>query len=316
MVALNFNARNVAPNTTPEPLPTGVYDVVIVKSEELPTKNRDGFFTALTMKVQGGEFNGRTIVDRLNLKNKNPQAVEIAYGTLSAICYVTGRLEIQQTEQLHGIPFKVSVSKVPRDDRPGAFSNEVVGYKDINGNDPGQNNGGGAMGGQQAPNWAGQQQMPDPNAGQQNFGGQPQFDPNGGQQMQNGQYYGGQPQGNPNGGWDPNAGQQHQQMNNGQAPQGNPYQGQPQGNYQGQQQFDPNAGQMQGQGQQNFGGNQGQAHQDFNGGGQGYGNPQQNFGGSPQGQPQGQGSYPAQQQNPNAQGGPAASGGAPDWVRQ
>lgn len=298
MVALNFNARNVAPNTMPEPLPSGTYDVIIQASPEKPTKNRDGFFTEITMVVQGGEYNGRKIIDRLNLKNKNDQAMEIAYGTLSAICHVTGRLEIQQTEQLHGIPFKIVVEKVPRDDRPGAYSNNVTGYKDINGNDPGM---GGGAGAQQsaAPSWAG---------GAQNSGGQQQMhqqggpqqmqDPNAGnwqgnnQQQNNGNF---QQQGNQQQQFDPNAGNNFQQGG------------------QQQMQHDPNAGAWQGNGggqqmQQNNGQQQFQQNngQQFN---------QQNNGG-PQFQNQNNGgqTYPAQQQNPNMQGNGGTAGDAPPWV--
>lgn len=306
MVSLNFNARNVAPNTMPEPLPTGVYDVIITKTEEKPTKNRDGFFTEITMKVQGGEFNGRSIVDRLNLKNKNPQAVEIAYGTLSSICHVIGRLEIQDTQQLHGVPFKVSVIRVARDDRPGAYSNEVQGYKDINGNDPGMGGNVGAQGGQQAPSWAGGQGGGQPNTQQQGNNFQTQqpnnnggWDPNAGQQ-QNPNNYQQQPNSGQQQFQDPNAGQNWQGNNGGQQP--NNWQGQ------GGQQGNPNQNPYQGQPQNNGGGN---PYQGQNNGGQQF-NGQQNM---QQGQQpnNGGGQYPAQMQNPNA-GGPSNQGDAPAWV--
>lgn len=137
MVALNFNATGVQPNVAPEPIPSGQYPVMIVASEEKPTKAGTGSFIELAMQIQGGEFNGRKVYDRLNIRNPNQQAVDIAYSTLSAICHVTGRLHIQDTGQLHGVPFIAIVNKVPRNDRPGEYSNEVKGYKDINGNDPG-----------------------------------------------------------------------------------------------------------------------------------------------------------------------------------
>lgn len=192
MVQLNFNATTVKPNTALEPIPTGIYDVMITKSEQKPTKSGTGSYIELEMTVQGGEFSGRKVFDRLNTNNPNETAVTIAYATLSAICHVTGRLQIQETSQLHGVPFKAVVKKVPRDDRPDTMTNEVAGYKDINGNDPGfagQNAGGGA------PNWATNQQQqvqqqPVQQQMQQNtqqqFQGQPQqqqYDPNQQQQQ-------------------------------------------------------------------------------------------------------------------------------------
>ena len=137
MVALNFNAAGVKPNAALEPLPTGIYNVIITNSQEKPTKAGTGSYIEFEMTVQGGEFNGRKVFDRLNTNNPNQTAVDIAYGTLSAMCHVTGVLNLQDTAQLHGKPFQAVVSKVPRADQPGSFSNEVKGYKDINGNDPG-----------------------------------------------------------------------------------------------------------------------------------------------------------------------------------
>lgn len=186
MVALNFNASQVQPNQALEAIPSGQYPVVIVRSEEKPTRAGDGFYIELEMQVQGGQYNGRKVFDRLNIKNKNEQAVTIAYSTLSAICHVTGRLNIQDTQQLHGVPFIAVVSKLERNDQPGSgnMTNEVKGYKDINGNDPGF---GGQSTSQQnnAPNWA--------NGGNQQGGGAPQ---NNGQQPWNNSQGGGAPQQN------------------------------------------------------------------------------------------------------------------------
>lgn len=247
MVALNFDARTVAPNTGAEPLPAGTYPVMISGTEEKPNKARNGAYLEITMTVQGGEYNGRKITERLNLKNQSPQAVEIAYGTLSTICHCAGILVLQDTQQLHGKMLQVSVSKVPREDQPGAYSNNVTGYLDMQGR-PAQQGQAGAGGG--AP--MGQQGGYNPQQGQMQGGGQPQFDPNaqqggnwqgGGQQMQGQPQY--QQQGQPQfqqGGFDPNAGQM-QQGGQPQFQQGQP-QFQQQGGY-----VDPNAGQFQQQGQ-------------------------------------------------------------------
>lgn len=180
MVALNFNASGVKPNVALEPVPTGMYPVVIVKSDEKPTKAGTGSYIELEMQIQNSphvpqEFHGRKVFDRLNINNPNQTAVDIAYATLSAICHVTGVLQMTDTQQLHGRPFIAVVSKVPRDDRPDTMTNEVKGYKDMNGNDPGFS--GQVQGGGQ-PGWAGnggggqpaQQQQPQQTQTQQQNG--------------------------------------------------------------------------------------------------------------------------------------------------
>ncbi len=161
MVALNFSAANVQPNQALEAIPSGQYPVIISASQEKPTKAGDGSYIELEMTVQGGQYNGRKLFDRLNIRYKNQTAVDIAYSTLSAICHVTGRMNIQDTQQLHGVPFVAVAVKKERDDQPGSgnMTNEVKGYKDINGNDPGHGGQSGAQT-QQAPNWAGGQQPP------------------------------------------------------------------------------------------------------------------------------------------------------------
>jgi len=154
---VSFNARTVEPNLPPAPVPTGEYTVMIVSTDEKPTKNGGGqTFYEIVMQIVDGEFKGRRVVDRLNCKNKNEQAREIAYATLSSICWVTGVIQLQNSSaELHGKPFKVSVAKVPRDDDPTKEGNEIRAYFDISGRDPGEiknamTNGGGTSSGSNA----------------------------------------------------------------------------------------------------------------------------------------------------------------------
>lgn len=265
---LNFDARRVAPSTAPEPVETGTYPVIIKAAQEKPTKNQDGTFVELTLEVMHGPAAGKRIIDRLNLGNKNPQAVEIAYGQLSAICHVTGRMQIQSEQQLVGATMQVYVVKEPRADAPGQFGNAVKGYKDMQGNDPGQAGAHGNMGGgaPQGQNFGGAPQ------GQQNFGGAPQNDPNAGQNF-GGQNHNNQGGGyNPNGqggGFDPNAqgGGYNPNQGGGGSPQGQNFGNG--GGYnpnQGGGGFDPNAGNQQGGG---YNPNQGGGYNPNQGGGVG-----------------------------------------------
>ena len=64
----------------------------------------------------GGSIVGRKLFDRLNLVNGNPTTVEIAQRTLSAICRAIGRMQVQDSEELHLIPLIADVKvKPPKD---------------------------------------------------------------------------------------------------------------------------------------------------------------------------------------------------------
>jgi len=177
MAQLNFNAATVQPAAALDPIPSGWYNAQIVGSEMKPTSAGDGAFLALEIQVMDGPYAGRKVYDRLNLQNKNPVAVEIAYKQLSAICHAVNVIQVQDSQQLHGRPLQVKVSLRPastgEDGKSYDANNEVKGYKAIE-------NGGAAMpagapqGG--APAWAAQPTAAAP-APQQQWQPQPQPQP-------------------------------------------------------------------------------------------------------------------------------------------
>jgi hypothetical protein len=72
-----------------------------------------GQYLYVEIDVLDGPYKGRKLFDRLNLINANPQTVEIAQRTLSAICHATGRMQVQDSEELHLIPFVADVQVQP-----------------------------------------------------------------------------------------------------------------------------------------------------------------------------------------------------------
>lgn len=137
MVQLNFNAAQYEPYTgAADVLETGVYSVQIVASEVKQTKAGTGYMLVLTLSCLDQHVAGRRLMVRLNIHNPNPTAVEMAYRELSAISHVVGVLNWQDTQQLHGRPFKVSVEKVERNDKPGSYANDIKAYMDYAGNPP------------------------------------------------------------------------------------------------------------------------------------------------------------------------------------
>lgn len=205
MVQLNFNATQYDPSTGGGDVwEAGTYTVQITNSELKETKSKNGYFLALTLTCVDQHMAGRKLIARLNVQNPNPQAVEMAYRELSAISHVIGLLYWQDTQQLHGRPFKIAVTREPRNEDPSKETNNIVGYMDYAGNPPTPSSMGGSGGGQpaapQAPSAPpaqyqqpaqGQQfQQPAPQGGgfaQAQQHGQPpaggQFAPNQGQQQ-------------------------------------------------------------------------------------------------------------------------------------
>jgi len=137
MAQLNFDASQVEPNAPIEVLPPGDYIVQIVGSEMKSTKDETGQMLWLEYDIIDGEFAGRKMWDRLNLVNKNSQAVEIAQRTLSAICRAVGKMAVSDSEELHFKPLIASVKVRPAGpDKSGTHreaQNEVKGYKPVGG---------------------------------------------------------------------------------------------------------------------------------------------------------------------------------------
>jgi len=127
MANLNgFDASQVEP-TSFDPLPAGKYLAVITESEMRPTKKGAGQFLNLTFEIVEGEYRGRKVWARLNLKNPNPQAEQIARGQLSAICRAVGVMAPKDSLELHNLPLVVTVKVKKREDT-GDLQNEISGY--------------------------------------------------------------------------------------------------------------------------------------------------------------------------------------------
>ena len=113
-----------------EALPPGTYPAQVSKSEIKKTKAGDGLRLVLTIEVISGEYKGRTILNGLNIENPNSQAVEISQQELATLCRAVNVLNLQDSEQLHKIPFMVSVRVIP-DNRGGDHppKNDITGYE-------------------------------------------------------------------------------------------------------------------------------------------------------------------------------------------
>ena len=103
----------------------------ITKSSIEATKKKDGKYIAFEITIIEGQYKGRKVWPKLNIINPNPVAVEIAQKELATICRACGKGIVQDTAELHSIPFKMKLKVVPaKGDYPA--KNEPTGYKPLN----------------------------------------------------------------------------------------------------------------------------------------------------------------------------------------
>ena len=110
-----------------KPMPADNYLCEITKSSIKPTKAGDGKRLLLTIKIIDGEFDGSTLFEGLNIENPNPKAVSIAKRQLKELCEALGVEELEDTAELHGIPFTANI-RVKEASNGWPARNEVKQY--------------------------------------------------------------------------------------------------------------------------------------------------------------------------------------------
>lgn len=134
MADLNgFDANDHEPSGEWTPLPKGQYVAMAKSSDWKDTANGKGRYLQFDLEVIDGEYKGRQLVDRLNLQNDNAKAVQIANGTLSAICRAVGVMRPKDSSELHNKPMLVSVDveKFTKNDGGEGLSNKIKAYKPV-----------------------------------------------------------------------------------------------------------------------------------------------------------------------------------------
>lgn len=130
MAQLNFDASQVEPDTGFDTVPAGWYNVMMDESDTKPTKDGTGTYLQARFNILDGQYRGRKLFARLNIRNANATAQEIALRQLSAIGHAVNVLQIADSQQLHGIPLKVKV-KIRKGDDNYEDQNEIISYKNI-----------------------------------------------------------------------------------------------------------------------------------------------------------------------------------------
>lgn len=134
-----FNAESVPEREDFSPIPPGAYNVMVVDSG-LQETSKGGQMIVLELDIQDGDYAGRKLFDRLNIKNDNPKAVNIAMRTLAEIVKAVGKSSIKDTEELHNKRLTVNVSVEPAKsykkdgvEHPGKPQNSVKRYLPFSG---------------------------------------------------------------------------------------------------------------------------------------------------------------------------------------
>jgi hypothetical protein len=105
-----FNPDEVEPRDDFSPVPEGTYAVEIVESSVEDNKKNTGRAAKFTLKITEGEFAERRIWCNINFRHDSEKAQKIGQQQLAELCAACDhRGPLDDTELLHGIPFKVRV---------------------------------------------------------------------------------------------------------------------------------------------------------------------------------------------------------------
>ena len=132
LAGYNFNAEEVEPSSSFDPIPAGWYTAIISNSEMKATRDGYGEYLSLTLQIIEGQYENRLVFARLNLKNANDKAVDIARKDLAAICRAVGVMSPKSSEELHDKPLMIKVKVRPASGDYEA-SNDIGGYKAVEG---------------------------------------------------------------------------------------------------------------------------------------------------------------------------------------
>ena len=103
-------------------IPDGRYLAQIVASDVVDTKSGNGQRLIWTVDLLDGQFAGHRIYDSINTHNPSVKTVEVGRSRLSMVALSLGIATLDDSSDLHGIPFWAHVST--KDER-----NEITYYE-------------------------------------------------------------------------------------------------------------------------------------------------------------------------------------------
>ena len=129
------------PSASMDAIPAGTYRAQVIESELADiSKNRDiGGCLVLCWKIEGGEYNGRLLWQRLNMfatnaMNNHQKVIDIANQQFASIRHATGKLNVTDSTELHYIPCDIRVAVETDPNGQYAPSNKIKGVNKVGGN--------------------------------------------------------------------------------------------------------------------------------------------------------------------------------------
>ena len=116
-------------------LPEDDYICMLTKSEWMDNKAKTGRYIYMEFTIVEGEHKGMKFFERLNLVNPNPVAVRIANQKMNQLCAACLLTDIDDTEELHGIPVLLSVGINENEDSDFPAQNEIKKFSNVDGED-------------------------------------------------------------------------------------------------------------------------------------------------------------------------------------
>ncbi len=134
---LNFDATQHDPTQSVSiclPLNDYYFTIISADVEAVKDKPNEGKLV-VGLRIEDGPFKGAVQKDYFNIYNANPQAVQIAYKELSALCHVVQRLRLGTEKDLIGAQGRAAIGPQANNDK----YSEVKQYKFMDGSLPGAN---------------------------------------------------------------------------------------------------------------------------------------------------------------------------------
>ena len=137
-----------------DPIPAGWYNARITEAEVKSTKAGTGSYVKVRYDITGPTHQGRVIYGNINLSNPNQQAEQIGIQQLGSLARAIGLEVISDSDQLinRDVQIKLSVKK----DTSGQYndSNDVKGFKAVDGAMPSMPTASAPTGKAATPPWA------------------------------------------------------------------------------------------------------------------------------------------------------------------
>lgn len=116
-----------------EAIPEDEYVACLTKSEWTDTKAGTGKFIYMEFTIMEGAYKGNILIERLNMINPNPIAVRIATGALNQLSAACLKANVEDTDELHGIPVLLTVVIEEQENSDYPPSNRIKRYSNPDG---------------------------------------------------------------------------------------------------------------------------------------------------------------------------------------